>query len=328
MTKDQIHILMKDGDLSHLVEPGWNKTASVVRLNNDHYLLSSVLHNIIQHLFEWHYENAYKTTLKFFETRINSRIEGKKIDEKISFLKKERNKYKNRKELMNIPQGVELNNLSTFWKSYIYNNDVEQIIECLKFKVFLGERIVLFDLDRKEALYPALQQRLGLLDPFFHTAEMFKVYASMLVFNKIKYVKKKLSKIEKADVKLPVSEIATTNENPEGNLPVSEIAITKKNPTAATLAITFFVNDMDVTYPIDVQDVVDQLKISDITLTRTLKKNVVEMRAHFKDWPAILTTKPHPNSIIERIKSLEFALDYPGDKKTEISDAITTLKEK
>lgn len=189
MTKEQIDILLKDGDI--ITGEG------LVYLQEKEYKLSKTFHEALKEIFEWylhgtlHGDGLISGSIELYRKRIKSVIDelnlskeqqrnflNSKIQEEISCLDNLRSDFFFEQSIKDIKE------------SWLYHllDKIGNIIEVLKFKILKGEKIKSFDFTFINSL-----PHLNLLDEYFLSQNMLKIYKAAAIEENIKFLQETIN---------------------------------------------------------------------------------------------------------------------------------------
>lgn len=193
MTKEQIDILIKDSDLI----PG----NGLISFREMEFSFSRPFYETLEGIFEWYLKNSLfgdgflTGNVKRFQMKIDSRIN------EVSFLKNQKINFLNNKiqeeiqKLENLridfPWEMTINDIKESWICHLINDQIESLIEDLKFKILEGRKI-----EPNSFPFINLLQNFHLLDRYFLSNSMYKIYEAAAIEKNIEYLQAKIENSE------------------------------------------------------------------------------------------------------------------------------------
>lgn len=225
MTKEQIDILVKDGD----IVPG----EGLIYLHEKQYGLGEAFFETLKKIFERYLHHklygdyfSFSGSIELYQNRIKSRIEELSLskDQQINFLNSKIQEEVNCLEKLRtgFPWEESIKDRKESWYYHILNK-LETVIELLKFKILKGEKINSIDFTFTDFL-PSFY----LLDEYFLSNSMEEIYEVVAIEENIKFLQGKINQIENQNILNTKINIQQPVENVLSEIMASENKFYKK----------------------------------------------------------------------------------------------------
>ncbi|MGN6804057.1 MAG: hypothetical protein ACTHJN_19315 [Ginsengibacter sp.] len=272
MTKEQIDILVSDGDIT----PGFG----MLFLKGETFEASASFNKILSEIFSW-YSNNYcfgdalrKGECNIFKEKTLSRINEflKNKDQKINFLNTKIQEQVLRLDNLqeeNGTWGTTIKEIKEMWLFEIgCNESLENFIETLKFKVLKSKA------DFFKVPYYGIShvENFQLLDKYFYSKEMRKIFDLIAIDENIKFLQSEIKKLQTSDEVVNKSDSFTKGP--------TEV----KGPNDLTirqLSMYCYFKGIKVKYESGVEPTLSQLGYSRL-VTQKMKKNLPEKYKEFE----------------------------------------------